>query len=144
LYKTFPETQYPPRVLKGNVLATGTFLVGKFMNTWTENWVRYWSQDKAMFTMTAEENAGYAQALTFLSQVHTIDFDRVLVLRSASDYTVPYPGQTAAELLNSDASGTGYSAFLESLRNVYLTGSAIVNEIVDNWPKYVDHVPSAR
>jgi purine nucleoside permease len=57
----------------------------------------------------------------------------VLVLRSASDFSVPYPGQTAAQLLAADSSGTGYSAFLESLQDVYLTRSLVVNEIVDNW-----------
>jgi purine nucleoside permease len=144
LYKTYPATQFPPQVLKGDVLAAGTFWVGELLNTWAENWVNYWSQGKAVFTMTSEEDAGYAQALTFLSQVHTIDFSRVLVLRSASDFCVPYPGQTAAELLSNDASGTGYSAFLESLQDVYLTGSAVVNEIVDHWWKYAGRVPTVE
>jgi purine nucleoside permease len=144
LYKTYPATQFPPQVLKGDVLAAGTFWIGELLNTWAENWVKYWSQGKAVFTMTSEEDAGYAQALTFLSQVHTIDFNRVLVLRSASDFCVPYPGQTASELLNNDASGTGYSAFLESLQDVYLTGSSVVNEIVEHWPKYDGHVPTAE
>jgi purine nucleoside permease len=144
LYKTFPATQSPPQVLKGDVLAAGTFWIGELMNKWAENWVTYWSNGKAVFTMTSEEDAGYAQALTFLAQAKTIDFNRVLVLRSASDFSVPYPGQTAAQLLASDSSGTGYSAFLESLQDVYLTGSAVVNEIVDNWPTYCDQVPSAQ
>ena len=114
------------------------------MNKSAENWVTYWSNGKAVFTMTSEEDAGYAQALTFLAQANTTDFNRVLVLRSASDFSVPYPGQTAAQLLAGDSSGTGYSAFLESLQDVYLTGSAVVNEIVDNWPTYRDQVPSAQ
>ncbi len=144
LYKTFPATQSPPQVLKGDVLAAGTFWIGELMNKSAENWVTYWSNGKAVFTMTSEEDAGYAQALTFLAQANTIDFNRVLVLRSASDFSVPYPGQTAAQLLAGDSSGTGYSAFLESLQDVYLTGSAVVNEIVDNWPTYRDQVPSAQ
>jgi purine nucleoside permease len=114
------------------------------MNKSAENWVTYWSNGKAVFTMTSEEDAGYAQALTFLAQANTIDFNRVLVLRSASDFSVPYPGQTAAQLLAGDSSGTGYSTLLESLQDVYLTGSAVVNEIVDNWPTYRDQVPSAQ
>jgi purine nucleoside permease len=143
-YKTFPATQSPPQVLKGDVLGAGTFWIGELMNKWAENWVTYWSSGKAVFTMTSEEDAGYAQALTFLAQANAIDFNRVLVLRSASDFTVPHPGQTAAQLLAGDSSGTGYSGFLESLQDVYLTGSAVVNEIVDNWPTYRDQVPSAQ
>ncbi len=143
-YKSYPATQFPPRVLKGDVLAAGTFWIGELLNTWAENWVNYWSQGKAVFTITSEEDAGYAQALTFLSQVHAIDFNRVLVLRSASNFCVPYPGQTAAELLSNNSSGTGYSAFLESLQDVYLTGSSVVNEIVDHWPKYAGRVPAVE
>jgi purine nucleoside permease len=56
---------------------------------------------------------------------------------------VPYPGQTASQLLVNDATGTGYSAFIESLQDVYLTGSSVVNEIADNWPKYSGSVPTA-
>lgn len=143
LYKSFPATQSPPEVLHGAVLAAGTFWIGERLNTWAENWVKYWSHGKAQFTMTSEEDAGYAQALTFLSQVNRIDYDRVLDLRSASDFSVPHPGQTAAELLANDASGTGYSAFIESLEDVYLTGSAVVNEIVDHWDKYESNTPTA-
>jgi purine nucleoside permease len=144
LYTAFPATQSPPQVLRGDVLAAGTFWIGALLNTWAENWVRYWSHGKAVFTMTSEEDAGYSQALTFLAQVKKIDFSRVLDLRAASDFSVPYPGQTAAQLLASDATGTGLSAFLESLEDVYLTGSSVVNEIVDHWDTYADHAPSAQ
>jgi purine nucleoside permease len=142
-YTSYPVTQSGPLVLKGDVLAAGTFWVGALLNTWAENWVNYWSKGAAVFTTTSEEDAGYMQALTFLSQVKAVDLNRVLVLRSASDFCVPYPGQTAAQLLVNDATGTGYSAFIESLQNVYLTGSSVVNEIADNWSKYSGNVPTA-
>ena len=143
-YTTYPATQSPPLILKGDVLAAGTFWIGALLNTWAENWVNYWSNGQAVFTTTSEEDAGYAQALTFLAQVNAIDFNRVLVLRSAANFSVPHPGQTAAELLADEANGTGYSGFIESLQDVYLTGSAVVNEIVDNWSTYADHVPAAQ
>ena len=142
LYTAFPATQSPPKVLKGDTLAAGTFWVGGLLNAWAENWVKYWSHDKAVFTMSSEEDAGYMQALTFLSQVGKVDMSRVLDLRSASDFSVPHPGQTPAQLLASDASGTGYSAFIESLNDVYLTGSSVVNEIVGNWSTYGSQTPT--
>ena len=143
LYTSFPATQAPPQVLKGDTLAAGTFWIGAKLNAWAEQWVGYWSHGHATFSMSSEEDAGYMQALTFLSQVGKVDYDRVLDLRAASDFTVPYPGQTPAQLLASDASGTGYSAFIESLDDVYLTGSSVVNEIVTHWAKYGGHPPSA-
>jgi purine nucleoside permease len=143
LYTNFPKTQSPPKILQGDVLAAGTFWIGKLLNTWAENWVTYWSEGKATFTMTSEEDAGYMQALTFLAQDKRIDLDRVMDLRGASDFSVPYPGQTAAQLLASDSSGTGYSAFIESLLDVYLTGSSVVYELTNYWDYYRVHIPGS-
>ncbi len=145
LYATspYPATQSPPKILRGDVLAAGTFWVGVLLNTWAENWVTYWSDGKAKFTMTSEEDAGYMQALSFLAKAGTIDLDRVMDLRGASDYSVPPPGETAAQLLSQDAGATGgYSAFFESLDNVYATGAAVVLELTDHWSTYRDHVPA--
>ncbi len=141
-YTSYPKTQSPPEILHGDVLAAGTFWVGALLNTWAENWVNYWSDGKAKFTMTSEEDAGYMQALSFLAQAHKIDLDRVMDLRGASDFAVPPPGETAAQLLYSDVQGGGYSAFIESLTNVYLTGSSVVRELTDHWSTYRDHVPN--
>ena len=135
-YAAYPATQAPPAILTGATLAAGTFWIGNRLNAWAEQWVSYWSQGKAVFTMSSEEDAGYLQALTFLAQAHQVDFDRVLDLRAASDFTVPNSSQTAAQLLAQDATTTGLSAFSESLKDEFLTGSAVVNELTDHWDWY--------
>lgn len=142
-YTGFPNAQRPPFVLKGDTLAAGTFWIGSLLNQWAENWVRYWSGNKATFTTTAEEDAGMMQALTFLSQVNKVDLNRVLVLRTASDYDLPPPGQTAAELLASEVGDTGYSGFIPSVNAAYAVGSRVVNELVRGWDYYEGHIPSA-
>jgi purine nucleoside permease len=142
-YTSFPATQSPPKILQGDVLAAGTFWIGALLNTWAENWVNYWSNGKAVFTMTSEEDAGYMQALTFLAQNHQVDLDRVFDLRGASDFSVPPPGTTAAQLLAQDATGTGYSAFFESLDDVYLAGSSVAYELTNYWSYYSSHIPGS-
>ena len=47
LYSTYPKTQSPPLILKGDTLAAGTFWIGGLLNTWAENWVNYWSNGMA-------------------------------------------------------------------------------------------------
>ncbi len=140
-YTSYPKTQSPPQVLRGDVLAAGTFWLGGLLDQWAEKWVSYWSQGKATFTMTSEEDAGYMQALSFLAQVHKVDLNRVMDLRGASDFSVPPPGETPAKLLESEANGTGYSGFIESLDNVYRTGSPVVRLLTSDWSYYRDHVP---
>ena len=144
LYTGFPNAQRPPAIIEGDVLAAGTFWIGTLLNTWAENWVNYWTQGTGVFTTTSEEDAGYMQALTFLSQVHAVDLQRVMVLRGASDYSVPPPGQTAAQLLASEVNATGYSGFTESLASVYAAGSPVVNELSGNWSLYRDHIPGTQ
>ena len=143
-YTNSPAAQRPPAITKGAVLAAGTFWIGELLNTWAENWVNYWTSGQSVFTTTAEEDAAYMQALTFLSQVQAVDLKRVMVLRGASDYSVPPPGQTAAQLLASEVDATGYSGFVESLNSTYAAGSAVVNELSGNWRRYRDHVPGAQ
>jgi purine nucleoside permease len=143
-YTDSPNAQRPPAITKGAVLAAGTFWIGALLNTWAENWVNYWTSGQGVFTTTAEEEAAYMQALTFLSQVQAVDLKRVMVLRGASDYSVPPPGQTAAQLLASEVDATGYSGFVESLNSTYAAGSAVVNELSGNWRRYRDNVPSAQ
>jgi purine nucleoside permease len=141
-YPDYPNTQAPPEIMRGDVVGSPTFWIGKLLNTWAEGWTSYWTQGKGTFTMTSEEDAGYGQALTFLAQVNAIDFNRVLVLRSGSDFTVPPTGKTPYDLLLQDATGVGYSGFIESLADVYLAGASVVNEIADHWGKYKDTVPT--
>lgn len=143
-YVGFPNSQKPPSILEGDVLAAATFWIGSYLNTWAERWVSYWSNGQATFTMSAEEESGYLEALSFLSHVNKVDFNRVLILRSASDYTVQFPGQTAAQLLSTDNASDGPSGFEESLTSAYETGSVVVEELVGNWATYRDNVPGLK
>lgn len=142
-YTGCPIAQRPPAIAKGAVLAAGTFWIGALLNTCAENWVDYWPSGKGVFTTTAED-AAYMQALTFLSQVQTVDLQRMMVLRGGSDYSVPPPRETAAQLLASEVDPTGYSGFIESLTSTYAAGTAVVNEVSGNWQYYRDHIPGAQ
>ncbi len=115
----------PPFVLKGDDLASGTYWVGDQLNTWAENWVSYWTDGRGKFATTLEEDTGIMQAITFLGQVHRADPSRVLILRSAADFTVPPPGMTAADQLEADEKGT-LPGYPQSLAAAYLVASPVV------------------
>ena len=135
----------PPFVLEGDTLASGIFWVGGRMNDWAEQWVRYWTHGQGVFATTAEEDGGMMQALTFLAQAHKVDLSRVLVLRTASNYDMPPPGQTPAELLAREGGGgTGYSAYVPSLDSAYRVGSRVVLELATHWSRTRDHLPGRR
>ncbi|HEY5208735.1 MAG TPA: purine nucleoside permease [Stellaceae bacterium] len=139
-YAGFPEAQKPPFVLKGDDLSGENFWHGKLMNDWAERWVAYWTGGAGQFTMTAMEDTGTLQALTWLTHAGRADVTRALVLRTASNYSMQYPGETAAQSLSHENAG-GYSAFIPSLVAAYRVGSRVAAEISDHWDRYADHPP---
>ena len=140
-YTGMPAAQRPPFVLEGDTLSSGIFWVGARMNRWAEDWTRYWTHGQGRFATTAEEDGGLMQALTFLSQAGRVDLSRVLVLRTASNYDMPPPGETAAALLASEGKETGFSAYRASLDSAYRVGSTVVVELAEHWNTTRDHVP---
>ncbi|WKN30412.1 purine nucleoside permease [Porifericola rhodea] len=142
LYKGHPNAQRPPFVLKGDQLAAMTYWHGKLMNQWANDWTDYWTQGEGNFVTSAMEDTGTLTSLSFLSKANKVDLDRVMVLRTASNYTMQYEGISAAESLSGEKlKGKGYTAFLPSLEAAYKVGSQVVNEISDNWDKYQNEIP---
>jgi purine nucleoside permease len=143
-YPDYPNAQKPPFVLGGDTLTADRFWVGALMTKWAEKWVPYWSEGKATFTTSAEEDTGYLQALQILARIHKVDFSRAMDLRTASDFAVPPKGKTAAEFLATETGGGDYGAYLESIDAAFLVGSPVVRELATHWDKYADHVPSDK
>jgi purine nucleoside permease len=124
----------PPTVMKGDTLSAMTFWHGKLLNDWAAAWVKYWTDGAGVFATSAMEDTGTMQALTALARAGRADLDRVLVLRTTSNFTIQHKKNTAAESLAGE--GSAYSAFLPAVDAAYAVGSRVVNEIVDHWDQY--------
>jgi len=91
--------------------------------------------------MTAMEETGTLQALSFLARAGRVDLGRVLVLRTGSNYTIPRSGMSAAESLTA-MSLTQNPGYLPALEAAYFVGRRVVDEIVGNWVIFRDTNPS--
>ncbi len=144
-YARYPNAVKPPFVLEGDEVSASDWWLGERMNTLAEQWMGYWSGGKGRAVTTAMEDCGILTSLTSLSRGHRVLFDRVLVLRTGSDYTIPASGQTVAQLLASEADeDAGLSAYVPALEAAYRVGSTVVDELAGNWTKYADHTPAAK
>lgn len=141
-YKGFPNALKPPFVLKGDNLASMTFWHGKILNEWANHWVSYWTQGRGNFVTTAMEDSGTLVALNYLKATGKVDKERVLVLRTASNYSMPPPGVTAAQ--NMLKENEGYSGLGASVESAYRVGSKVLEELRQKWSLYRDHVPQAH
>jgi purine nucleoside permease len=69
-----------------------------------------------------------------------VDLNRVLVLRTASNYDQQRPGITAAESL-AETKIAQYGAYRPALEAAWRVGRVVVEEIAGNWAKYRDRRP---
>ena len=142
-YDGIPAATRAPFVLIGVAMASSTFWHGSRMNTWANEWMRYYTDGKANYVMTAMEDTGTLRALELLAQAGRCDRRRALVLRTASNYDSPWPGASAVESLNSETPGT-FSGLIPSLEAAYRVGSRVVRELVAGWERYEATVPGSR
>jgi len=133
----------PPTVLKGSELSSSTYWHGKMLDRWASAWVAYYTEGKGTFTTTAMEDTGTLQSLTFLAKANRIDYSRVMVLRTVSNFDQQRPGVTAAESL-AEQRVSKYSGYLPSLESAYAVGHVVVDQITQHWTKYRDHIPAGK
>ena len=141
LYTGFPNAQRPPLVMKGDTMSSMTYWLGKFLNQWANDWVKYYSDGTGNYVTTAMEDTGTLQSLTWLARARRVDVDRVLVLRTASNFDMQWPGGDAADSLSGEKLGPGYSAYLPSLEAAHKVGSRVVHELIKNWARYETTLP---
>jgi purine nucleoside permease len=134
----FPNAQKPPFVTRGDTMSGSTFWHGTRMDAWANAWVRYFTGGNYM--ISAMEDTGTMQALTFLSNAGRVDLQRVLVLRTVSNYDREAPGSTAAESLKGLVTGS-YSAYLPALEAAQIVGGRVVRYLVEHWGECESNIP---
>jgi purine nucleoside permease len=136
----FPNAQKPPFVARGDTMSAGTFWHGSKMDEWANAWTRYYTSGKGNYMVAAMEDSGTMQALTFLSNAGRVDLQRVLVLRTVSNYDREAPGVSAAESLQEMVSGN-YSAYMPALEAAQIVGDKVVRDIVEHWAERESSIP---
>ena len=129
--------QRPPFVMLGDEISSSTYWHGKLYDAWATEWVSYFTGGQGQFVTTAMEDTGTLLSLKNLANAGRIDWQRILVLRTVSNYDQQPRGMSAADSLARQRIGS-YSAYLPSLEAAYTVGHAVVNELLTHWPKYVN------
>jgi purine nucleoside permease len=133
----------PPQVLLGDEVSSSTYWHGKLMDDWAAQWMNYFTVGQGHFATTAMEDTGSLQSLQFLARANKVDWNRILVLRTVSNYDRQPIGMDAASSLASQRIGQ-YGAYLPSLESAYTVGHSVVGELIKNWDKYRNSVPADK
>ena len=133
----------PPFVAMGDEVSSSRYWHGKLFDAWAAEWMRYFTRDLGEFVTTAMEDTGTLQSLEFLANANRVDGQRILVLRTVSNFDRQPRGLTAAESLATQRIGK-YSGYLPALEAAYTVGHVVVNELLTHWPHYADKTIGAN
>ncbi len=142
-YTGFPAALQPPAVLLGDNLSGARFWHGRHFNAWAERWVQHWTGGLGRFLTSSMEDSGTLHALKHLDRLGKADFRRVLLLRAASNFTMPPPDQTAIQSLLGEGGDDHFPGMVPSLENGYRAGHAVLRALVDRWAETRERVPEA-
>ncbi|MGA2219035.1 MAG: purine nucleoside permease [Terracidiphilus sp.] len=134
--------QRPPFVTMGDELSSSTYWHGRLLDAWAAEWVPYFTGGKGEFATTAMEDTGTLQSLQFLANAKRVDLNRVMVLRTVSNFDRQPRGVSAAESLANQRIGA-YSGYLPSLEAAYTVGHSVVSELLSHWTLFERRIPSA-
>jgi purine nucleoside permease len=128
----------PPRVVQCDTAAGDTWWHGALLEKRAQDWTKILTDGLATYCTTQQEDNATFAALRRGEQAGKLSTARVAVLRTASNFDRPYPGQTAYDSLVTSISG----GFVPSLQNLFNAGAPLVRAIVLNWAAWQVGVPA--
>lgn len=139
-YRRAPANQ-PPRVIQCDTLGGDTWWHGHRLGEHARRWTRLLTDGQGTYCTTQQEDNATYNALARAAAAGRVDLKRLMVLRTASNFDRPYPGQTAyASLMASTTGASG--GFVPATQNLYVVGGRVVRDIVAHWDQWRDGVPA--
>lgn len=126
-YSGFAGTRQGPRVQVGANVATEIFWHGRYMDAWAHRWISFETDGVAHLGTTSMNDTGALLALQSLTRQGKADWNKALLLRTASNFDMPPPGVTAAENLARERHGS-YTGYTPALEAAYRVGHVIVEQ----------------
>lgn len=119
----------PPTVVKCDVATSDVYYSGVLLSEAFGNFTSLLTNGTGVYCTTAQEDNGSAEALLRAANASLVDFSRIIVMRTASDFDREYPGEAATTNLWWADQG----AFEPALENIYNAGIEVVNGILNDW-----------
>lgn len=127
-YRSYNKDILKPQVVIGDTMSSDMFWNGQLMNAWAERWVRYWTDNRGVFMTTAMEDSAVMQSLFQEVKAGRVDKDRVLVLRSVSNFDMPHQG--GIPISEFQGGEQGLIGLKNATTNVYLVAKVLLEAIL--------------
>ena len=127
----YPDARKAPGILSCDVATSDVYFSGKLLGETFENTTTLFTNGSGIYCTTAQEDNATLEVLLRAAIRKTVDFARIIVMRTASDFDRPYPGQSDVDNLMYANQGS----FEPAIENIYLAGTPVVKGILEGWEK---------
>lgn len=135
-YATAPGSA-APEVSICDTLSTDTYWHGSMTARSMGDWVSLLTEGKGNYCTTQMEDNASLTALRRGADAGLLDFDRIALLRTASNFDREPAGMSPIDSLSAKSGGFGPAA-----TNAYRVGAAFADAVTGDWTKWEKGVPS--
>ena len=125
----------PPSVVECDVASSDVYYSGKLLGEAFGRTVSVLTNGTGVYCTSQQEDNATLEALMRAAQHKRVDFARIIVMRSGSDFERQHPDQSALDNLLYAEQG----AFEPSVQNLYNAGVQVVQGIVQGWNNTFAH-----
>lgn len=118
----------PPTVVACDVATADVWYSGKLLGEAFENTTKLFTNGSGIYCNTVQEDNATLEVLLRGAIHHLLDFGRIIVMRTSSDFDRQYDGEAATTNLFSPQGG-----FLPAINNLYLAGIKVTEGILHQW-----------
>ncbi|WP_211299449.1 purine-nucleoside phosphorylase [Pukyongiella litopenaei] len=136
---TEAAAQAAPAVSLCDTVSADTYWHGRIIAQEMESRVAALTDGKGVYCTSQMEDNATLTALQRAARAGRVDFDRIAVLRTASNFDRQADGQGAADSLGADSGGFG-----PATENAFRVGNGLAQAIIENWDSWKDGVPATE
>lgn len=118
-----------PGVYECDVSTSDVYFSGAILGSEFSNFTTLVTNGTGVYCSTAQEDNATLEALLRAAVEGLVDFSRIIVMRTISDFDRPWPGEAAI----SNLLWSNQGAYEPAVKNVYLAGVKVVEGIIDGW-----------
>lgn len=124
----FAPALAPPSVVACDTATSDNWWAGEILGSAFEHFTKLVTNGSATYCTTQQEDNAVLEALLRGHILRRVDFSRVILMRTGSDFDRPGPGISVADNLFYAKGG-----YPPAVRNLYLAGIKVVQGIIDGW-----------
>jgi purine nucleoside permease len=131
----YTSARQTPGVFECDVATSDVYYSGRLLGEAFYNYTTLATNGSGVYCTTAQEDNAVLEALLRAARAKLVDFSRIIVMRSASNFDRPWIGGSAINnLLYANQGGFG-----PAIENLYRAGIKVIEGIMEGWNTTFGH-----